>query len=699
MKQQKYLYIVVVMVAMCTLFITLGAYTQGEDTMPPLRISKQNTREAAMTVPDIKFTGHTTFSTVDDNGDGLAEAVIAEVEVKILTGGEYSFIGTLKKNGQVIANRPFFESAISSTAFLNEGIGLYTIFLRFSGEQIFQSGENGPYQIELFAVGANKLATTLTVSTPACDHTQFSEIGIQFSKNGTILTGVTDAAIDETGDGKFDFVETTLSVEVRTTGKYRLQGTLSKGGTSIINVGISVTLTRGTHTLKLPFSGLPIRRSGLDGPYEGIVNIYDANDHALDSLEFVTQPYRSVTFRALLELDGTFNDQGVDTNGNDLFDILRIDFGANFTEAGTFLVRGVLTNQALQDFVFIETLMTLSTGSQTLTLNFQGPLIHKQKMEGPYEVEVLVQNPDTFEDLDRVQLGQMTKTYRFTDFEPLGRSVARAISLTGKSFDKGVDTDGNGLFDELHVDVEVKLTTTDFYEWSARLVDVNGTEIGFDSRKATLSVGTASINFVFDGKLISQVDGPYFVKGLLMFGKTGANLVNSDVVAKIQTHNASKFEVNSSSVGLRSFTTVTEMKGIRLTWKTISIKENHAGFRLWRAIKDDKEGYAVTMLKKKLIFHQADCIKGELTSANTDKLSQLISAAGISKGGSCYSFVDTSVKNKEGTYYYVLEDIDISGKRIFHCDAIAAVTIDQGLTMDLEATKDYCRQVTGSRNS
>ncbi len=51
-------------------------------------------------------------------------------------------------------------------------------------------------------------------------------------------------------------------------------------------------------------------------------------------------------------------------------------------------------------------------------------------------------------------------------------------------------------------------------------------------------------------------------------------------------------------------------------------------------------------------------------------------------------------KNK--TYYYVLEEIDKNGQSIFYCNDIAAVTIEDGLSIDLKTVKDYCRQVTGS---
>ena len=123
---------------------------------------------------DIKFTGNVTYRTVDKNGDGIAEQLAADVEVEILTAGEYTVVGRLKKGGQMIANRPNFDSMLFSKAPLNGAPGLHSVSLTFSGEQIFQSGTDGPYDLALVAVGASSHAK-VTVPTPAYSHTQFGE--------------------------------------------------------------------------------------------------------------------------------------------------------------------------------------------------------------------------------------------------------------------------------------------------------------------------------------------------------------------------------------------------------------------------------------------------------------------------------------------------------------------------------------------
>jgi hypothetical protein len=486
----------------------------------------------ALAAQDVRFTGNVTFSAAEDDGDGLFEVIIAEAEVEVLTAGEYTIFGVLEKDGEVISYRPAFESALFSSATLSKPPGVYAVSLTFSGEEVFQSGEDGPYNLRLDAIGASS-TTRLAIPTPAYDHTQFGELG-------AIIAGATSAAVDEDGDGKFDFVGVTVDVTVRAAGVFWHQAALGKHGSTIAHAGDRFSLTPGTHTSNLRLPGLPILRSGLNGPYEGSVSVIDGDGHTLGSIGFVTPAYKSAAFAAFLELDGRFRDRGIDTNYNGLFDIWRVDVGARVEEAGTFLVGGALKNPDEPLVVFTDAEMTLTGAAQMITLEFRGPLIREQEIDGPYEVEVVLREPGTYDELDRLRLGQTTADYRSTDFEPFDWAE---IMPTGVTADEGVDTDGNGVFDELRVEIHVELAKTDFYQWSARLVDQNGTDIDVDSRNATLNAGVATIDLVFDGKKIGRngVDGPYFVKGLGMYGRTGPNLVLLDV-AETQAYAVTDFE-------------------------------------------------------------------------------------------------------------------------------------------------------------
>ena len=117
--------------------------------------------------------------------------------------------------------------------------------------------------------------------------------------------------------------------------------------------------------------------------------------------------------------------------------------------------------------------------------------------------------------------------YLYTQFDT--GLVPRAIALTGTRTDRGIDLNGNALFDQLAVDLGVELATAGLYEWSSRLVDKSGVEIGFATGRGSLSAGVTTIPLVFDGRLIGSkgFDGPYFIRSLLISGPSGANLVST----------------------------------------------------------------------------------------------------------------------------------------------------------------------------
>jgi hypothetical protein len=484
--------------------------------------------------PGIVFTGDVEFELLDEDLDGVAEGLIAEVEVEVDAMGQYTITGQLEKSGQLIANRPFWESMLSTEAKIDEISGIYDVPLRFSGEQIFRAGEDGPFEVVLTAIGTGSFSTT-TLPTPAFEASDFGEVDAR-------LTSVSESAVDDDGDGDLDFVEVLVDLDFRLEGDFRLQGSLDKDGETIADAGATLARAAGAQQAALRFDGARIRRSGVDGPYDGNVNLIDAEGHTLESIQFTTGPYSAASFSGLVEPSGPFSDQGVDTDGNGLFDLLRVEFGVDVSLGGTYLLTGVLSGTSSSAVVHADSLVTVAAGPAGVVLEFSGPVLHALELDGPYEVELLVREPGTLRDLDALSLPQKTAAYEHTDFDPFGASDL-SIVLTGNSDDQGVDTDGNGLYDELHVLVEVVLADSDLYEWSARLVDSEDTEIGFFTSQASFAAGVNHIDFVFDGEQIGThgADGPYFVKGLLIFGTGGANLVSVDV-AETKAYSVIEFE-------------------------------------------------------------------------------------------------------------------------------------------------------------
>jgi hypothetical protein len=149
-------------------------------------------------------------------------------------------------------------------------------------------------------------------------------------------------------------------------------------------------------------------------------------------------------------------------------------------------------------------------------------------------------------------------------------------------------------------------------------------------------------------------------------------------------------------VELSNFAAMRQNGGVWLTWETQTERDSQ-GFRIWRITEGNSNGgYTNVTLLKAVSASQAACVEGQLIAATgIGSQNQFITAIGHSTAGACYAFQDTSF-NEEGTYYYVLEEVDMSGKSTFHCNDLDAITIGQGPVIDLTAAKRFCRQATGS---
>jgi hypothetical protein len=106
-----------------------------------------------------------------------------------------------------------------------------------------------------------------------------------------------------------------------------------------------------------------------------------------------------------------------------------------------------------------------------------------------------------------------------------------------------------------------------------------------------------------------------------------------------------------NAVELDFFTAIAADKNIVLSWATLSEIDN-AGFHIVRARKDEAGNYI------------------DIVTLN-DKLMPTL---GVSHNGIAYSYIDSSVV-AGNTYYYAIEDVDFSGKRTTHLEAIRSATV------------------------
>jgi hypothetical protein len=166
-----------------------------------------------------------------------------------------------------------------------------------------------------------------------------------------------------------------------------------------------------------------------------------------------------------------------------------------------------------------------------------------------------------------------------------------------------------------------------------------------------------------------------FMKGDFQFSVNIGSLKENNIAILGVGHTVSN-ENTCDLITLKEFDAFLKETFIQLSWIT-GTEINNFGYRIWRGIKDNSGNYTNITTLTELSSYQTDCTEGELTIASPES-SQFILAAGNEREGACYSFADNTI-TQDGTYYYVLEDIDNEGKSTFHCNNLAAATIGQGL--------------------
>jgi hypothetical protein len=483
---------------------------------------------------DLSFAGASAYRTPDVDANGRFEALEVDVVVDVASAGDYVVIGQLLgSNGALVANRPTLNSMRFTTAYINGAAGRRSISLRFSGEQIRESGIDGPYTLQLLANGPNGAAGEGSITTPAYRWAQFGELKAR-------LRSLSPSPLDTDGSGKFETVRVSFEADVVNPGPYQVAVTVDSGGRSLLAKTRLMMLAAGVQQVTLDLPATAIARAGLDGPYDVTVNLYEPTGASIDGLQTQLVGLFATQFEGVVDVNSNLVEQAIDSNGNGLFDLLRVGADVRVRADRTATVYASLLgiNGAS---VAAQIGATLRAGSpQRVNLDFSGPQIRSMQMDSAYAMNLSFRDSATLEEFDAVQL-PLRGVYIHTRFDPA--EAPRAIALTGTRSDRGVDTNANTLFDKLQIDLGVELLAAGTFDWSARLVDRNGLEIGFATNRGTLAAGVGQIRLEFDGRTIGAngFDGPYFVRSLLISGSGGANLV-SPFAGETSAWRANQFE-------------------------------------------------------------------------------------------------------------------------------------------------------------
>ncbi|MDX1982802.1 MAG: choice-of-anchor D domain-containing protein [Bryobacteraceae bacterium] len=213
-------------------------------------------------------------------------------------------------------------------------------------------------------------------------------------------------------------------------------------------------------------------------------------------------------------LDREYRSTLLDTDGNGRADALELGFRVEASRAGTIEVTAQLMTAA-------GTVLSTSTRQEVAAggVELRAPLaLSDVRAAGATRYELAVVT------LACVSAGEVVVGDEQYDLGTVEVDLTNAdrppVLLTGRIADRGVDSNGNGKFDQLEALVGVNVSKAGQYVFSAGLTDRRGTVLESVAGEAALREGAQDLRLTFDGARIGAngQDGPYRILAFSVFG-------------------------------------------------------------------------------------------------------------------------------------------------------------------------------------
>ncbi|MGA3057637.1 MAG: hypothetical protein ABSE70_06330 [Candidatus Limnocylindrales bacterium] len=217
-------------------------------------------------------------------------------------------------------------------------------------------------------------------------------------------------------------------------------------------------------------------------------------------------------------VSSSFTEDVEDTDHDGLIDELVLTPTITVPEAGKYMANATLVDQSgAQVTTDLDGEIDLVSGAQPLKLRFGGQYIYESGRWGPYTLHVtIVHNPTTAMaiELDDAVLGQ-TAAYDYMQFQH------DRIAVDPKSLKStAVDTNGDGLYDELDITGTVTVESAGLYAINSSLyADNPWGDVAGAYATVPLAAGPNSFKLVYKGSDIAKAgrDGPYQVPSLVVY--------------------------------------------------------------------------------------------------------------------------------------------------------------------------------------
>lgn len=256
---------------------------------------------------------------IDTNNDTLIDFLKIGFEVNLSKAGDYTITGSLYKDSKRITHS-------SETLYLESGDRV--VNLTFSGVEIANSGEDGPYDVvgvKLYSHNPGLVGKAENTTTASYNSSNFQ------GKTASFVEVIEDYGLDTNNNVLYNYLVVNMSLNVTQSGNYTIYGSLHGDGGFITNIYETVSFGTGIQVVKLEFDGYDIRDRGIDGNYNFSTKIYDDNLSVVDERmnTYLTSYYRAEQFEVnMSEVEcGDVNCNGETNMGDAILLLNHITYG------------------------------------------------------------------------------------------------------------------------------------------------------------------------------------------------------------------------------------------------------------------------------------------------------------------------------------------------------------------------------------
>jgi hypothetical protein len=366
-------------------------------------------------------------------------------------------------------------------------------------------------------------------------------VPVSSSDGGAELTGtISDWGKDTDGDGKFDYLEVAVEINVSSYGYYRIEVPYlinPRNDTYPVGRSNESYLNVGFQWLNLSFYGPAIYVANFNVSGIGEIRLYEDYGYFLGSLSHVPlhTVYNYTDFDCRAVLTGTIYDEGIDTDSDGLFNSLQIGVEVNVTDAAEYQVSISGLYGTVPVNVYNSSTSLLVPGLQTINVSLSGAKIYASHGNvsnvGSISLSILEKEDYYYYYYNLQNIGShlLNRTYSYNEFDPMA-------FFTGTILDEGIDEDHDGLYDYLKIGVEVNVTDAGYYNIQFQNLVGNYSDYVYESQSyySEFQEGLYVINFtVYGPKIYGAHVNPVYIQYLSLSVSSQMGMITLEERSKV----------------------------------------------------------------------------------------------------------------------------------------------------------------------